>query len=345
MQSIGRLPMIDGVHPAGASGAPNDRLSQAFSMLESALDSTVDGIMVADAQGRITRFNRKFAEMWGMPERILEAQDDYAAIEWAMRQLRDPDGFVSGIHALYAEPTHHSMDRLEFLDGRVFERYSVPHRIGNEIVGRVWSFRDVTEHERTQSALRASEARFRAVFDHAAVGIALLDADARMVETNPALAQFLGYSASGLHDQRFYQFVPPEDADGLAATVSAIATGAVPELTVEQRYIRSDGNPVWAALTMSRAAGSADGDKTGIIAMIQDISARKSLEDRLTHQASHDPLTNLANRTLFKQRVEIALQRARRRDSVVVMFLDLDNFKGVNDSLGHSAGDQLLVTA
>ncbi len=79
--------------------------------------------------------------------------------------------------------------------------------------------------------------------------------------------------------------------------------------------------------------------------MVQDIGTRKSLEARLTHQASHDPLTNLANRTLFRQRTELALQRATRRDGVVVMFLDLDNFKAVNDSLGHVAGDQLLVMA
>jgi diguanylate cyclase (GGDEF)-like protein len=98
-------------------------------------------------------------------------------------------------------------------------------------------------------------------------------------------------------------------------------------------------------LTMSRAHSAASGESLGVIAMVQDIRTRKSLEERLTHQASHDPLTDLANRTLFRQRVEIALQRAAHRDRVVVMFLDVDNFKAVNDSAGHSAGDQLLVVA
>jgi diguanylate cyclase (GGDEF)-like protein/PAS domain S-box-containing protein len=199
--------------------------------------------------------------------------------------------------------------------------------------------------ERTYAAVLASEARFRAVFDHSAVGIALIETDGRITATNPALQQFLGYSDEELLNRRLYHLVPEDDANGLAAALAAISSGASPELAIEQRHTRRDGEIVWAALTMSRAHSGTTGESLGVIAMVQDIRKRKSLEDRLTHQASHDPLTDLANRTLFRQRVEMALQRAARRDRVVVMFLDIDNFKAVNDSVGHSAGDQLLVVA
>ena len=322
-----------------------DDLSHSFSVLESAFDATMDGILIAGADGHIFGFNGKFAAMWRIPKEVLALRSDERAIEVAMGQLRDPERFVARIRELYARPEAESMDTLELLDGRIFERYSVPQRIAGGIVGRVWTFRDVTERERIQSALRASEARFRAVFDHSAVGIALIETDGRLAATNPALQQFLGYSASELMNRRLYHLVPEDDANGLAAALSAIAGGAIPDLTVEQRYTRRDGEIAWAALTMSRAQDSSNGESLGIIAMVQDIGARKSLEARLTHQASHDPLTNLANRTLFRQRVELALQHASHRDRVVVMFVDVDNFKAVNDSVGHSAGDQLLVVA
>ncbi len=205
--------------------------------------------------------------------------------------------------------------------------------------------RDVARQDRTYEAVLASEARFRAVFEHSAVGIALIDTDGRIIATNAAMQQFLGYSSEELLNRQLYQLVPDDDANGLAAAMAAISSGASPELAIEQRYTRRDGEIVWAALTMSRAHSATSGKSLGVIAMVQDIRTRKSLEERLTHQASHDPLTDLPNRTLFRQRVEMALQRAAHRDRVVVMFLDVDNFKAVNDSAGHSAGDQLLVVA
>ncbi len=339
-----------GTDPGGNSRAfsyvsGREDLSRSFSMLESAFDATMDAILIADSDGHIFGFNGRFADMWRIPKEILALRRDDRAIEVAMGQLKDPEAFTSRIRELYAAPDAESMDTLELVDGRVFERYSVPQRNDGVTVGRVWTFRDVTERKRMEAALIASEARFRSVFDHSAVGIVLLESDGRIVATNPAFQQFLGYTASELMNRRLYHLVPEDDSDGLASALSAITGGAIADLTVEQRYTRHNGEIAWAALTMSRAHDRSSGESLGIIAMVQDIGARKSLEARLTHQASHDPLTNLANRTLFKQCLEIALQRAQHRNRVVVMFLDVDNFKAVNDGVGHGAGDQLLVVA
>ena len=335
----------DGGVPAFSYVSNREDISRSFSMLESAFDASMDAILIVGADGHIFGFNSRFAAMWRLPGEIMALRSDIRAIEAVTDQLRDPDSFTKRIAELYANPNAVGADTLELVDGRVIERYSAPQRIGGEIVGRVWTFRDVTERRRMQDALRASEARFRSVFDHAAIGIALVDINGHLSATNPALQQFLGYTEDELTSRKLYQMVPDEDADEIASALGAIASGALPDLTIEQRYTRRDGEIVWAALTMSQARGTSGGESLGIIAMVQDIGTRKSLEARLTHQASHDPLTNLANRTLFKQRLDLALQRARDRAQVVVMFLDIDNFKTVNDTAGHSAGDQLLVVA
>jgi diguanylate cyclase (GGDEF)-like protein len=131
-----------------------ERLDRDISLHRATIESTTDGILVVDRPGHWVSFNRKFVEMWRIPAEITTARDDRAALRFVLNQLEDPDSFVDKVGELYDQADAQSFDELQFKDGRVFERYSRPQRIDGETIGRVWSFRDVTEQKRARERLQ-----------------------------------------------------------------------------------------------------------------------------------------------------------------------------------------------
>ncbi|MCZ7401195.1 MAG: PAS domain S-box protein [Candidatus Methanoperedens sp.] len=133
-----------------------EALTSSLSLLNATLESTADGILVVDRNGRITRWNQKFADMWQIPEEVLSNLNDDQALNHVLHQMVQPDAFLAKVRELYRQPDASSVDQLTLTGGRIFERYSQPQRIGDDIVGRVWSFRDITKLKRDEEKIRKS---------------------------------------------------------------------------------------------------------------------------------------------------------------------------------------------
>jgi PAS domain S-box-containing protein len=190
----------------------NVELQRSNSLLMATFDSTADGLLVVNLHNEIVDYNSKFREMWGLSEEILE-ENESAAIESASAQLKDPDQVINGIEEIYANPEAKIFDTLYFKDGRVYERYSQVQKVGDEIVGRVWSFRDVTDRERAVSNLQVSEERYRYVFENTNQAIVSVDAKTYYpIDCNHRTLEMLGLDSKEdfLRTHACDLFAPPD---------------------------------------------------------------------------------------------------------------------------------------
>jgi diguanylate cyclase (GGDEF)-like protein/PAS domain S-box-containing protein len=316
------------------------RIRHSEARLRALLRDAHDIIAVIDTDGRLTYanpaaerlFGRRVAPLLGASPFELVHPDERDRVVQTFREARDRPGETEPVEV-----------RAQHVDGswRTLEVQGTNLLDDPAVRGLVFTARDVTERQRTDAELREAQARFRSAFNHAPIGMALVALDGRFLAVNRELAQMLGRAADELCGASVLSVTHPDDIEESAAAMRHAIAGDAEQVRFEKRYLHADGRPVWASLSATLMRDP-DGTPLYFVSHVADITETKQSGERLAHQAIHDPLTGLPNRALFVERLRAALAEDDAARTAVI-FLDLDDFKLVNDSLGHQAGDRLLV--
>ncbi len=203
--------------------------------------------------------------------------------------------------------------------------------------------RDVGVRKAAELAQQRAERRFHAAFEHAPIGMAILDLDGIVTEANPALTAMLGYATDERVGRSLLGIIDQYEWANYDAAFHRLVTGDSEVEHIELQCVRADGETLRGSLALSASPEETGHDRTFVV-HLQDVTLARTAEEKLAHQAMHDPLTDLPNRLLFMDRLSQAVRRALRHPRAVsVLFIDLDGFKNVNDTFGHAGGDVLLL--
>lgn len=268
------------IHAKQALELKTEELAHSLSMMRATLESTTDGILVTDGAGTITGFNEKYVEMWRMPREVVEARQDQALREMASRQFHDPKQFIARVREIETSTSPESFDLLEFADGRVFERYSKVQRIEDRAVGRVWSFRDITERRRTEEKLRASRERSEQLWATTTDAIIILDGDMKAEYVNPAITGVFGYTAEEVIE-RGMTILVPERVSAHRHGLKRYFNTRLRKLdwrAAEMVGVHKDGHEFPVEVSFSQFK---DGERDLFAAFIRDITERKRAQQTL----------------------------------------------------------------
>ena len=299
-----------------------------FDFLFSAFVITQDGLVVGANDEFMSMIEYSRAELYGM-----------SALDLVVEEER---------HATAARFSNDSAERYELQvlpKSRQPKLATVLPRIffvGDEKY-RLAELFDITSEHKKAIELKESEEKFHSVFEQAAVGIARVSPTGAFLEVNQKLCDILGYSKAELIEKTFQEITHPDDLESDLNLVQQTLDNKRSTYNMEKRYFHKKGPTIWISLTVSLIR-SATGTPKYFVSVLEDISFRKEIEQKLAIQASHDPLTGIGNRSTLAKELEKEVGRAIRYNRPLsLLMIDIDRFKRVNDEFGHQAGDKVLI--
>lgn len=327
-----------GVRDRSEQRRVEDELERLVSELRATLESTADGILAVDLHGNIRGYNQRLADLWGFPRALTLRRDDQAIFAWLREAVADVQTYDDRLALIARSPLLETTDLIVLKSGRVIERVTRPQYSRGRPIGRVFSYRDITQQLAQESQLQLAAK----VFDASPDAIFITDGQLSVLAANPACTRLCGAPRQTLLGRRWSELVhdpaDPGAIDRLRATVDECGS-----VEAELHYLRADGSSGPCHVSMVRLQGDA-GDTLHYIAFVKDLTDKLAAKRRIEELAYTDALTALPNRLVFAERVDFAIAMARREQGrFAVMFIDLDRFKQINDSLGHLYGDRVLV--
>ena len=282
------------------------QLAQSLALTRAALESAPDGIVVTNAAGVITDFNRKYLELWALDD--VESRDHHQLLRRISRHFADPEAFLRRIDEIYRSPDPEVTDMLALADGRIFERVSKIQSVDGVDVGRVWSFRDITERVTTQrelneileqkvaertAALQRSEQRFEQLINGIRdCAIYMLDPSGHIVSWNPGAERIKGYTAAEIIGRHFSTFYTEEDrAGGAPARALQVATREG-KFEAEVWRVRKDGTAFWANVLIDPIHAE-DGTLVGFAKITRDMTERRAMQEQLNQSQKMEAIGHL----------------------------------------------------
>jgi len=306
-----------------------------------------DAVIATDARARIRFLNAAAERLLGAP--LAEVRE--RPIE-ELVALVGPNGDTVRPHPVREALAHPSAPApgagaaaLDVGGARVPVEASIAAIIGDDdaLLGSVMVLRDVSERQRLEQALDASARRYRTAFEHALAGVALLRVDGCIEDANPALHALLGHDPGSLHGQAIAQVLDVAERERERRLRQRLYSAGSGGFEAEFRFVRRDGRPLWVLASTALLCDAAGGPG-GYFMQVIDIDRRKQVEAELERLAHFDAVTGLVNRHGLQLELERSANVARRHASrFALLYIDLDHFKPVNDTLGHDAGDEVLV--